>query len=92
MGARVLVLEVRDDWAFVQAERDGYVGYVAAGDLGPDGSATHWVAAPATHLYPAPDLKTRELAALSLGARLTVTGTEGGSCGPTRGSSPRSST
>jgi cell wall-associated NlpC family hydrolase len=77
MGTRVLVLEVRDGWAFCQAERDGYVGYVAAAALGPDAAATHWVAAPATHLYPAPAMKQREVAALTLGARLTVTGTEG---------------
>ncbi len=77
MGTRALVLEVRDGWAFCQTERDGYVGYVAETALGPDGTATHWVAAPATHLYPSPDMKQREVAALSLGAHLTITGNEG---------------
>jgi len=38
---------------------------------------THRVTARATHLYRAADFKTRELAALSLGACLTVTGEEG---------------
>ncbi len=77
MGARVSVLETHEGWAFVQAERDDYVGYIAANDLGYGATATHWVAAPATHLYPAPDMKQRELATLTLGAHLTVTGSEG---------------
>jgi cell wall-associated NlpC family hydrolase len=37
-----------------------------------DRKATHWVAAPATHLYSGPDIKEREHAALSQGARLTI--------------------
>jgi cell wall-associated NlpC family hydrolase len=36
------------------------------------------VCTPATHLYPAPNLKIRETAALSLGARLCVTGQDNG--------------
>ncbi len=76
-GARVLVLERRDGHAFVQAARDGYVGYVAEAALGPDTTPSHWVVVPATHLYPAPTLKRRELARLSFGAALRVTGTEG---------------
>ncbi|GHE01736.1 hypothetical protein GCM10008024_18630 [Allgaiera indica] len=71
-GARVLVLEEFEGHAFLQAERDGYVGYVALGMLGPDAQASHWVSAPATHLYPEPSIKTPEVARLSLGARLTI--------------------
>lgn len=73
-GERVLVLERAAGSAFVQAERDLYVGYVAEPELGPDSSASHWVAAPATHLYHHPDIKRGEAAALSLGARLRVKG------------------
>ncbi|MBI1220629.1 MAG: NLP/P60 hydrolase [Rhodobacteraceae bacterium] len=77
MGARVLVLERRDGWAFVQRQQDGYVGYMAEVDLGPDATPTHRVAAPATHLYPAANLKLREVALLSLGALLTIVGETG---------------
>lgn len=77
MGARVLVLERHSGHAFVRADRDGYCGYVAMTALGADGEPTHWVSAPATHLYSGPGIKTPETALLSLGARLQVTGTEG---------------
>ena len=72
MGDRFRVLEQRAGHAFGQAARDGYVGYVAQTALGPDRPATHVVAAPATHLYTAPDVKAAEHAALSFGARLTI--------------------
>ncbi len=72
MGERVLVLERRDGFAFIRAEKDGYCGYLPEAALGADRTATHWVAAPATHLYRSPDLKTHEVAHLSLGARLTI--------------------
>jgi len=71
-GERFLVLERAGGFAFGQAERDGYVGYVAETDLGPDGRATHWVSAPSSHLYAEPDIKTPEVAALTMGARLTL--------------------
>ncbi len=72
MGEGVLVLDRHEGFAFVRAEKDGYCGYVTEASLGAPRDATHWVSAPATHLYNAPDMKTREVAALSLGARLTV--------------------
>lgn len=77
MGAAVLVLDRADGHAFVQAEADGYCGWLAEGALAPARPATHWVAALATHLYPGPSIKLRERALLSLGARVTVTGGEG---------------
>lgn len=72
MGERFLVLERRDGFGFVQAEKDGYCGYLPLTTLGDDRMATHWVAAPATHLYAGPDIKERDHAALSQGARLTI--------------------
>lgn len=78
MGDRLLVLERLDRHAFVQAEKDGFCGYVARAALGPDQPVTHWVSAPATHLYPTPGLKIRELAALSFGARVQIVAEEGG--------------
>lgn len=77
MGARVLVLEETGEYAFVQTARDGYVGYIRRDTLCPDAEATHWVAVPATHLYPEPSIKSREIALLSLGARLTIAADHG---------------
>jgi len=77
MGAAFGVLERRGGWAFGMAGDDGLVGWIAEAALGPPVRPSHRVAAPATHLYPAPDLKTREVARLSLGARLEVTGVDG---------------
>jgi cell wall-associated NlpC family hydrolase len=72
MGERLTVLDRHAGFAFVQAEKDGYCGYLAEAVLAKDRAATHWVAAPATHLYRAPDLKTPEAALLTMGARLSV--------------------
>ncbi|MEZ5777491.1 MAG: NlpC/P60 family protein [Paracoccaceae bacterium] len=72
MGERVLVIDRHQGMAFVQAEKDGYCGYLPEGALGADRQATHWVSAPATHLYREPSLKKPDAAALSFGARLTI--------------------
>ncbi|MFV0408692.1 MAG: C40 family peptidase [Paracoccus sp. (in: a-proteobacteria)] len=77
-GADVTVIETRDGWAFVQAARDGYVGWVEEADLSREiPQITHRVSAPATHIYPEPDIKLRELASLSLNARLSVVEIQG---------------
>jgi cell wall-associated NlpC family hydrolase len=60
----------------VRAARDGYEGFVPEAAL-TTGRVTHRVCARATHLYPAPDIKTRERAMLSLNARLEVIGQSG---------------
>lgn len=73
MGERVTVLDRHEGHAFVRAEKDGYCGYLAEAALAADRAATHWVSAPATHLYREPSLKTPEVACLSMGARLTIT-------------------
>ena len=72
MGERVTVLDRHEGFAFVQAEKDGYCGYLPEAALGEGRAATHWVAAPATHLYHEPSLKTPEVACLTMGARLTI--------------------
>ena len=78
MGDALRVYAVADGFAWVQIERDGYVGYLPAESLGPPEPApTHRVGALRTFLYPAPDLKRPALAHLSLGAALAVTGAEG---------------
>ncbi|MDM8167339.1 NlpC/P60 family protein [Roseovarius sp.] len=77
LGEEVTVYEERDGWSFVEASRDGYTGYLPAAELSGVQAPTHRVTARATHLYRMADFKTRELAALSHGAMLTVTGQEG---------------
>lgn len=72
MGDRVLVLDRHRGHAFVQAAKDGYCGYLDEAALGPVTRPTHWVAAPATHLYPAADIKARECASLTMGAQLQI--------------------
>lgn len=64
--------------AFVQLVRDGYVGYLPAGSLGPaEPEPTHLVTALRSFLYPAPDLKRPPHGHLGLGARLVATGQAG---------------
>ncbi|SNR34457.1 NlpC/P60 family protein [Paracoccus sediminis] len=77
-GADVTVIETRGGWCFVQAAFDGYCGWLPAAALATGlPPLTHRVTAPATHVYPAPDMKQPEQASLSIGARLSVAGIEG---------------
>ncbi|MEI9409257.1 C40 family peptidase [Mesorhizobium salmacidum] len=74
-GDDVLVFEDREGWAWIQAERDGYVGYVADAMLGErDHAPTHIVSVPRTFLYPGPDLRFPIAGQLSMGSTVTVTG------------------
>jgi len=66
------VLETEDGFAFGQAERDGQVGYMLAGALVSPEEPTHWVTAPATHLYPKPDLKAPPEVAIFFGSPVKV--------------------
>lgn len=78
LGADVTVIDRDAGRAFVQAAADGYCGWVAQTALTRDlPPITHRISAPASHIYPAPDMKTREIATLSLNARLAVLGVEG---------------
>ncbi len=72
LGETVTVIERHQGWAFLRAAKDGYCGYVSEAALGAARAATHRVIAPATHVYPEPSIRAREIAALSFGARLTV--------------------
>src|SRR5690606_29462904 len=71
-GEPFTVYEEREGWAWGQATRDGYVGYLSAAALGTPSEATHWLAAPSSHIYPAPDLKQPPLSPLYLGSLLTL--------------------
>lgn len=77
-GADMTVIDTEGDWSFVQTALDGYCGWLRSAALTHDlPPLTHRVTAPATHVYPAPDMKRHQLHALSIGARLSVEGTEG---------------
>ncbi len=76
-GDAVTVIDRDAGWAFVQAAKDGYCGYLPETALGAARAATHWVSAPSSHLYPEARVQAHQTAALPFGARLTVTGTQG---------------
>lgn len=72
-GDDIRVFEDAGGWAWVQADRDGYVGYVASAAIGPrDAEPTHVVRVPRTFLYPGPDLKLPRAGQLSMGSRVGV--------------------
>jgi cell wall-associated NlpC family hydrolase len=68
--------DAAEGWSWGQLETDGYVGYVPTDALG-DVSAepSHRIATLRTHVYPGPDMKLPALYALSLGSRVTLSGT-----------------
>jgi cell wall-associated NlpC family hydrolase len=76
-GETVAVYDDSEGWAWVQLERDQYVGYLPAAALGAPSAPTHRVAALRTHAYPGPAIKLPPRMALSLGAELRVVGREG---------------
>jgi cell wall-associated NlpC family hydrolase len=74
-GDEVVVFEETEGFAWLQAERDGYVGYVSSGDLAPRGAEpTHVVTALRSFVYPGPDMKSPRNGQLSIGSQVTVTG------------------
>ncbi|WP_309665667.1 NlpC/P60 family protein [Tabrizicola sp.] len=77
LGDAVTVIDRDAGHAFVQAAKDGYCGWVADAAVGVGMAPSHWVASPATHVYPEPRVQARERLALSLGARLAVVGVNG---------------
>ncbi len=69
-GDAVQVFEEGAFWSWVQAVRDGYVGYVPTTALRqPAGPATHVVAVPRSFTYPGPELRSPATGCLSLGMR-----------------------
>jgi len=70
------VYDAAEGWAWGQAVRDGYVGYLPlAALLARDAEPTHTVSVPTTHLYPKASMKTEPVAALwmtSLAAPSTI--------------------
>lgn len=78
MGEAVSVYEIRDGFAFVQLQRDLYVGYLPETALGESEPVpTHRVTALRTFLYPAANMKRENRGFLSLGACVPVEEREG---------------
>lgn len=72
LGDAVTVIDRDRGHVFVQAAKDGYCGWLAEAAVGCATVPTHWVASPATHVYPEARVQAREVMGLSLGARLAV--------------------
>jgi len=77
-GEDVLVFDEAEGWAWVQLLKDGYVGYLRAASLVPDGTAiTHKVCVPRTFVYPSANIKLPPIMALPLGARVAIADDDG---------------
>jgi cell wall-associated NlpC family hydrolase len=76
-GETLVVFDEDEGFAWVQLDRDGYVGYLPMAALGAPLAPTDRVAALRSHAYPGPSIKLAPRMALSLGARLTIVRREG---------------
>ena len=77
-GELFRVIEVKDGFAWGQAARDGYVGFVEAASLAPAAApSTHAVSALRTYAFNRPDIKSRPQGLYSLNALVTVEAREG---------------
>ena len=77
-GERFWVLDVKDGFAWGQAARDGYVGFVDEDDLVPLGApATHQVAVLRTYAFAEPSIKSRPRGLYSLNALTAIEAVEG---------------
>lgn len=57
-GEAISILEETDDWIKVQAQHDGYEGFIPSNTIKTHQDKTHKVSVPVTHLYDAPDFKS----------------------------------
>jgi cell wall-associated NlpC family hydrolase len=78
LGETLRVFERAGDWAWVQLDGDGYVGYVRRAAFSDAiTKPTYKVTVPLAHLYREPNIKTQPAIAVTMNAALTVTGTSG---------------
>lgn len=74
-GETLIVYDDDNGWGWAQADRDGYVGYVAMSALGRSAvMASHRVVVNRTFVYPAPDMKQPPHAVVPLDGRVAVEG------------------
>jgi cell wall-associated NlpC family hydrolase len=72
-GERMDIAEVTGDFAWAQARRDGYVGFVATAELGEVGALpTHRISAPATFAFAEPRVQARPFGPLSMNTLVAV--------------------
>jgi cell wall-associated NlpC family hydrolase len=77
-GETFEVLEDVGSWAWGQARRDGYVGFVPSAALAEPGPApNHWVRAARTIVFERPDFKARPLRFLTMNSLLEIEGHDG---------------
>jgi cell wall-associated NlpC family hydrolase len=80
-GELATVYDEAEGWAWVQLERDDYVGYVPAAALSAEvKGTTHRVKSLGTFVYPVPDIKAPPLLRLCMNAALCVTAVEDKFC------------
>ncbi len=80
-GETVRVFDEQEGWAWLQADRDAYVGYVPTDALDEyHQPATHRVSAIGTFLYGAADMKSPPLMHLSINTPLVVEATQDRFC------------
>jgi cell wall-associated NlpC family hydrolase len=78
MGEHCRVFETHEGWAWVQLDRDGYVGYIAEDALSDEISeSTHRISVPSTFIYPCPNIKAQPAALISMNAKIAVAGQDG---------------
>jgi cell wall-associated NlpC family hydrolase len=72
-GETVTVFERKNGWAWVQLQRDGYVGYMEETGLATSTTpASHRLLVRSSHLYPAANLKSQPAIAIPMGSELAV--------------------
>lgn len=75
LGEAVRIFEERDGWCWVQAESDGYVGYLPADSVSRSApEPTHIIVPQRSPLYPEPELRKPHVEVLSMGSRVKVVG------------------
>lgn len=80
-GEPVRIYDRAEGWAWVQLERDRYVGYVPADTLSEETvEPTHRVRALGTFVYPKPDFKSPPLMHLSINSLVAVEDTDDKFC------------
>jgi cell wall-associated NlpC family hydrolase len=74
-GDAVTVLHRSPEWCYIQAEKDGYCGFVSSNALGSPQTATHHITAAASHVYTKPDFKSPDRTSLTFSSKITVLST-----------------
>ena len=90
LGEDFTVIDRDQGHAFGFAAKDGYCGWLPQEVLEKSPPVTHWVASSGTHLYAQPKASSQNLAALPMGARVSVLDQTGSYAQTTQGFVPAS--